>query len=122
MWLVVSDRYPIAEVENGTAQLRAAQAKLVEQERLAAIGEFAAIIVHEIRNPLTTMIMGLKYAKKTLVTEAAQERLSLALSEASRLEKLLSQILLYIGGMGLARGYLNRPELTADKFHRSYFF
>lgn len=111
-----------AEVENRTAQLRAAQAKLVEQERLAAIGEFAAIIVHEIRNPLTTMIMGLKYAKKTLVTEAAQERLSLALSEASRLEKLLSQILLYIGGMGLARGYLNRPELTADKFHRSYFF
>jgi signal transduction histidine kinase len=84
-----------AEVEKRTAELRAAQAKLVEQERLAAIGEFAAIIVHEIRNPLTTMIMGLKYFRKTVLTESAQERLALALDEASRLERLLSEILLY---------------------------
>ena len=84
-----------AEVEKRTAELRTAQAKLVEQERLAAIGEFAAIIVHEIRNPLTTMIMGLKYFKKTVFSEAAVERLSLALGEASRLERLLSEILLY---------------------------
>ncbi|BAY14006.1 GAF domain-containing sensor histidine kinase [Calothrix sp. NIES-2098] len=84
-----------AEVEKRTAELRAAQAKLVEQERLAAIGEFSSIIVHEIRNPLTTMVMGLKYFKKTVITEAAQERLELALSEASRLERLLSEILLY---------------------------
>ncbi|MEH2188809.1 MAG: ATP-binding protein [Nostoc sp.] len=83
------------EVEKRTAELQAAQAKLLEQERLAAIGEFAAMIVHEIRNPLTTMIMGLKYFKKTVLTEAALERLSLALSEASRLENLLSEILLY---------------------------
>ncbi|NMG08184.1 GAF domain-containing sensor histidine kinase [Brasilonema sp. UFV-L1] len=84
-----------AEVEKRTAQLRAAQAKLVEQERLAAIGEFAAMIVHEIRNPLTTMMMGLKYFQKTILAEAAVERLSLALDEGSRLERLLSEILLY---------------------------
>ncbi|AFY47818.1 signal transduction histidine kinase [Nostoc sp. PCC 7524] len=84
-----------AEVEKRTAELRAAQAKLVEQERLAAIGEFAAMIVHEIRNPLTTMIIGLKYFQKNILTEPAQERLSLALGEASRLENLLSEILLY---------------------------
>ncbi|MBN3924870.1 GAF domain-containing sensor histidine kinase [Nostoc sp. NMS4] len=84
-----------AEVEKRTAELQAAQAKLLEQERLVAIGEFAAMIVHEIRNPLTTMIMGLKYFRKTILTESAQERLGLALSEASRLERLLSEILLY---------------------------
>ncbi|MEH2059022.1 MAG: ATP-binding protein [Nostoc sp.] len=83
------------EVEKRTAELQAAQAKLLEQERLAAIGEFAAIIVHEIRNPLTTMLMGLKYFRKSILTESAQERLALALSEASRLERLLSEILLY---------------------------
>jgi signal transduction histidine kinase len=83
------------KVEQRTAELRVAQAKLVEQERLAAIGEFAAIIVHEIRNPLTTTIMGLKYSQKNLLGEAAQERISLALNEASRLERLLSEILLY---------------------------
>jgi signal transduction histidine kinase len=84
-----------AEVEKRTTELQTAQAKLLEQERLAAIGEFAAIIVHEIRNPLTTMLMGLKYFRKTILTESAQERLALALSEASRLERLLSEILLY---------------------------
>jgi signal transduction histidine kinase len=84
-----------AKVEQRTEELRVAQAQLVEQERLAAIGEFAAIIVHEIRNPLTTTIMGLKYSQKHLLSEAAQERLSLALGEASRLERLLSEILLY---------------------------
>jgi signal transduction histidine kinase len=84
-----------AEVEKRTAELRAAQAKLVEQQRLAAIGEFAAMIVHEIRNPLTTIMMGLKYFKKTVLAEPAQERLFLALSEASRLERLLGEILLY---------------------------
>ncbi|WP_414753217.1 ATP-binding protein [Anabaena sp. CCY 9910] len=84
-----------AEVEKRTAELKATQSKLVEKERLAAIGEFAAMIVHEIRNPLTTMIMGLKYSQKTILSSAAQERLSLAISEACRLDNLLSEILLY---------------------------
>jgi signal transduction histidine kinase len=84
-----------AEVSKRTAELRAAQVKLVEQERLAAIGEFAAMIVHEIRNPLTTMMMGLKYFQKTILSESAQERLSLALDEGARLQRLLSEILLY---------------------------
>ncbi|MCC5634655.1 GAF domain-containing protein [Nostoc sp. CHAB 5844] len=96
-----------SEVEKRTTELRVAQAKLVEQERLAAIGEFAAMIVHEIRNPLTTMLMGLKYFKKTVLAPAAKERLSLALSEATRLENLLSEILLYAKPQVLQVGELD---------------
>ncbi|RCJ18173.1 ATPase [Nostoc minutum NIES-26] len=103
-----------AEVEKRTAELRAVQAKLLEQERLAAIGEFAAMIVHEIRNPLTTTIMGLKYFKKTILTEAAQERLSLALSEASRLENLLSEILLYAKPQVLQLSELDVNEFICE--------
>lgn len=84
-----------AEVAKRTEELRAAQIKLVEQERLAAIGEFAATIVHEIRNPLTTMMMGLNYFQRIDLSEGAQERLFLALDEAGRLERLLREILLY---------------------------
>jgi signal transduction histidine kinase len=102
------------EVEKRTAQLKAAQAKLVEQERLVAIGEFAATIVHEIRNPLTTTIMGLKYFKKTVLTEAAQERLSLALSEAYRLEKLLGEILLYAKPQVLQLSELDVNEFISE--------
>jgi signal transduction histidine kinase len=84
-----------AEVALRTVELRAAQAKLMEQERLAAIGEFAAMIVHEIRNPLTTVAMGLKYSQKQLQHELAQERLALSISEADRLDCLLNEILMY---------------------------
>lgn len=83
------------EVVKRTAELRSAQTKLVEKERLAAIGEFAATIVHEIRNPLTTVMMGLNYLERVSLSNPAQARLSLALDEASRLECLLGEILLY---------------------------
>ncbi len=84
-----------AEVARRTEQLRQAQAKLVEKERLAAIGEFASGIIHEIRNPFTTMKMGLNFFKKLDLSEPAQIRLYLALEEADRLERLLKEILLY---------------------------
>lgn len=99
-----------AQVIKRTEELRIAQAKLVEQERLAAIGEFSAMIVHEIRNPLTTMSMGLKFFKKTNLTEPAQERLDLALSEASRLERLLGEVLLYAKPQVLQLQELNINE------------
>lgn len=83
------------EVQKRTEELRTAQVKLIEQERLAAIGEFSAMIVHEIRNPFTTVMMGLKYFQKTVQTDSAQERLALAMDEASRLERLLNEILMY---------------------------
>jgi signal transduction histidine kinase len=84
-----------AEVAKRTEELKAAQARLIERERLAAIGEFASMIVHEIRNPLTTILMGLNYFKRTYLAERDQIRASLALDEAARLQNLLNEILLY---------------------------
>jgi len=84
-----------AEVTKRTMELSLAQAKLIEHERLAAIGEFAAMIVHEIRNPLTTVQMGLDYLNKLELSQPAQARLSLATDEAKRLANLLQEILFY---------------------------
>ena len=41
-----------------TQELEAAQEQFVRHERLAAIGEFASAIVHELRNPLAAIKMG----------------------------------------------------------------
>ena len=84
-----------AEVNRKTQELQAAQAKLVEQERLAAIGEFAASIVHEIRNPFSTIKLVLEYFNKIDLSAQVKKRLNLAVDEAKRLEKLLKEILLY---------------------------
>lgn len=84
-----------AEVTRRTMELHEAQARLIERERLAAIGEFTAMIVHEIRNPLTTVQMGLHHFAKLELSEASQARLSLAIAEAARLTNLLQEILSY---------------------------
>lgn len=75
--------------------LKISQEKLIERERLAAIGEFVTMIVHEVRNPLTTIQLGLRYAQKVLNSNADQQRITLALSESHRLNHLLNQILCY---------------------------
>jgi PAS domain S-box-containing protein len=51
-------------VNKRTKQLKLAQAKLVKSERLATIGELAAMVGHDLRNPLTG-IMGAAYYLKT---------------------------------------------------------
>ncbi|ELR97309.1 GAF domain-containing sensor histidine kinase [Gloeocapsa sp. PCC 73106] len=84
-----------AEVIKQTEALRLAQARIIEQERLAAIGEFASMIVHEIRNPLTTILMVINYFQKIYTTERDQLRANLAVEEAQRLQNLLKEILLY---------------------------
>jgi signal transduction histidine kinase len=83
------------EVAACSMNLKQSQEKLVERERLAAVGEFTAMIVHEVRNPLTTIEMGLRYAQKVLHADADQQRLALALAEAQRLKQLLTEILNY---------------------------
>lgn len=84
------------EVARQTDALRAAQAKAIERERLAAIGTFAASIVHELRNPTTTIKMALEFFQRRVnLDTGARQRLELALDEFRRLERLLSEILLY---------------------------
>ncbi len=51
-------------VDERTAQLKQTQAKLVKSERLAAIGELAGMVGHDLRNPLTS-IKGAAYLLRT---------------------------------------------------------
>lgn len=83
------------EIAKRTEELKAAQAQIIEQERLAAIGQFASTIVHEIRNPLTTILMGLTALEKLNLAERDRLRLDLAKDEANRLQNLMQEILLY---------------------------
>ncbi len=64
-------------------------------ERLAEIGELATMIVHEVRNPLTTISMSLSSFKRLDLPDRYQEYLALASDESDRLQRLLNQILLY---------------------------
>ncbi|MEO0988508.1 MAG: PAS domain S-box protein, partial [Cyanobacteria bacterium J06639_14] len=81
----------LALVRDITTRKQMAQA----QARLAEIGELAAMIVHEVRNPLTTVLMGLNAFAKMDLPERAKMRLQFALEESERLQRLLNEILMY---------------------------
>jgi hypothetical protein len=102
------------EVAACSTDLRQSQEKLVERERLAAVGEFTAMIVHEVRNPLTTIQMGLRYAQKVLSSDADQQRLALALDESQRLKHLLTEILNYAKPQALQCSKLNIGHFFDD--------
>ncbi|MEO0457702.1 MAG: ATP-binding protein [Cyanobacteria bacterium P01_A01_bin.114] len=66
-----------------------------DRERLAEIGELASMIVHEVRNPLTTVWMAITAMQGEALSERCTARLTMALAEAERLQELLNDILLY---------------------------
>ncbi len=102
------------EVEKRTTALKSAQAKLLQQERLAAIGEFASGIVHEIRSPLSTLSMVLDYLQTRQLESGAIKRLTLAQQERARLERLLNDILTYAKPMVLSRQPLDIGKLLME--------
>jgi len=83
-------------------------------ERLAEIGELAAMIVHEVRNPFTTILMALNSFKRIQLNERFQEYLSLALDESERLQRLLNQILLYAKPQTLQRSHIELNNLISQ--------
>ncbi|KAM3098224.1 sensor histidine kinase [Phormidesmis sp. 146-12] len=101
------DRGLQQEITACNREQEAIQAELANREQLAEIGEFTSSIVHEIRNPLTTIDMGLNHAKKKLSSATDQQRLALALNESQRLKHLLNEILLYAKPQVLKLSKLN---------------
>ena len=85
------DRYGLALARD----IRDRKASEAAQARLAEIGELAAMIVHEVRSPLTTVLLGLNSFRSLALPEQYQTRLSLALEESERLQTLLNGILMY---------------------------
>lgn len=83
-------------LEEAHAELRESRQRLVHSAHLAAIGEMAASISHELKTPLIT-IGGFAARLGKLLPKATPERqyLDTIISEAHRLERMLADILAY---------------------------
>lgn len=79
------------EVRNATQALLEQQRTLARAERLAALGEMAAGLAHELRNPLAGVQMNLANLRRDLDDPQLTARLNLALAELDRLTRLLNQ-------------------------------
>ncbi len=81
------------QVELKTAELLESHERLLRSERFAAVGEAAAYVSHEIKNPLM-VIGGLASQVERRLPEdpAAQEKLHIIQNEVKRLESFLGEL------------------------------
>lgn len=85
----------LAQAINRMAQeLRESQARLVQSERLAALGELVGYIAHNIRNPLASIRAAAQVGREE--TPEAQEAFQDVMDTADRLEQWAQDLLSYM--------------------------
>lgn len=73
------------------------QAELVASERLAAVGEAAAVVAHEIRNPVGAILNAVALLKRDSAAGSSENVVGMLEEEALRLEHLVGALLAYTG-------------------------
>jgi two-component system sensor histidine kinase PilS (NtrC family) len=92
--------------------------KLKQSEKLAAVGQLAAGIAHEIRNPLAGMSASIEMLRSSLPREAVagenQKLMDIALREIDRLNHLISEFLDYVKPQQWKKEPVELSKLLAD--------
>ncbi|MGA9387267.1 MAG: ATP-binding protein [Candidatus Bathyarchaeia archaeon] len=86
------------EVEERTRELVDAQRKLLKSERLAAIGELAGMVGHDLRNPLTSIAGAVYYLKAkydSKIDEKGKEMLEIIEKDIEFSNKIINDLLDY---------------------------
>ncbi len=105
----------VVELSRSLEELAQAQSKLVRRERLAALGELAAIVAHEVRNPLAAIYNSLSTLKKRLSFDRdAAILFGIIEEEAARLNRTVSDLLGYVRPLQPDRRPEDLVELTRE--------
>jgi signal transduction histidine kinase len=82
------------KIQKTTADLRKTEAQLIRSEKLAALGQLAAGIAHEIRNPLTSINILIHSMTENLPSgDSHKEDLKVIEEEINRINEIVDQFL-----------------------------
>ncbi len=103
------------QLSRSLEQLAQAQSKLVRRERLAALGELAAVVAHEVRNPLAAIYNSLSALKKQLTLGGDTAVLfGIVEEEAARLNRTVGDLLSYVRPLEPEKRPEDLVELTRE--------
>ncbi len=95
-----------------TVERAQAVSALEDARRLAALGQFAAAIAHDIRTPLTSISLNVQILRRKLNLPADDaEHLDIALEELARLDRSVAEILDFAKPVKLANEEIDVGEL-----------
>ena len=95
-------RRSVDELREANDCLKRNQRRLLQAEKLSAIGQLAACVSHEIRNPLVAIgALARSLLRDAELTETHQEDVSIIVDEVSRLEKFLTETLDFVKPEGV---------------------
>ncbi len=101
------------ELRHSHAELRQMQDELVKKQQLAAVGELAAAIAHEVRNPLAVIVnavAGLR--RRGLREEDHHMLLGIVDEETARLNRLVTDLLRFARPVTVKRSAVSTSELA----------
>jgi signal transduction histidine kinase len=100
------------ELRQSYEELREAQRELTRKEQLAAVGELAAVIAHEVRNPLAIIsnaVAGLR--RRETAPNDRETLLTILKEESSRLNRLVGDLLRYARPVNVQRQLVSVREI-----------
>ena len=92
---------------------RTLESQVRHNERLSALGQFAAGIAHELRNPLGTIRMRTQMWQRSVDPEAAQRSSAVILEEIDRLDTIISRLLYFARPIQLQLQPVSLDDLCA---------
>lgn len=102
------------ELRRSNAELSVVQDELVRKQQLAAVGELAAAIAHEVRNPLAVIVNAVSGLRRNqLRSEDRDTLLNIVDEETARLNRLVTDLLRFARPVRVQRSQVSLPELCA---------
>ena len=85
------------DIKASNEKLKNTQLQLLQSEKMATAGQLAAGIAHEIKNPLSTIILSIESLDKVIChfDDKSQTRFQMIMESAERANKIINELLLF---------------------------
>ncbi len=103
----------IVHISRDISEIQTLRERVIHSERMAALGELAARVAHEIRNPLIS-IGGFARRLEKRLTDDTKEYAKIIVNEVTRLENILKEILGFVKSSRLMKQKADINELLDE--------